>query len=92
MAIDMEKLYRVKVKEMSKGLYRWIHAMTKKSGDHTGPLLISCACTLILLCRHYNADPRRVMDTTDRVLRNAQDIRPKEFRAMRAYMKGELPK
>ena len=49
------------------------------------------ATLLITVCKRYGVDVRRVLDTTDRVIRDAQDKHPIEMRAMARYLREELP-
>lgn len=48
------------------------------------------AALFLMICDRYAVDPRRVLEITDRVLRDARDKHPVEMRAMARYIREEL--
>jgi hypothetical protein len=49
------------------------------------------AALFISICERYHVDVRRVLETTDRILRDAREKHPVEMRAMARYIREELP-
>lgn len=54
-------------------------------------VVVAIAVLFIEICARYHADVRRVLETTDRILRDARDKHPVEMRAMARYLREELP-
>jgi hypothetical protein len=54
-------------------------------------VVASMAVLLLAMCERYRVDVRRVLETTDRVLRDARERHPVEMRAMARYLREELP-
>lgn len=51
--------------------------------------VVAMAATFLLLCEHWNVDPRDALLTARRIINHSEGKRP-EFAAVRDYMAGEL--
>ena len=49
------------------------------------------AVLLLMICERYFVDVRRVLEVTDRIIRDAREKHPVEMRAMSRYLREELP-
>jgi hypothetical protein len=54
-------------------------------------VVAAVATLFLIICKRYRVDVRRVLETTDRIVRDAQETHPVEMRAMARYLREELP-
>ena len=89
----IQDLYDVRWGEVSRLAYAYLTNFDQKFGkDEAGPkdLVTGIAVLFILLCKRFNLDPRRVLETTDRVIRRAKDVEPQYVGAISMYLEREL--
>lgn len=83
----LDKLGHVRLGEVRQAVMAWLHATSNTNPEN---LIVAGAVAFLALCRHQNIDPRRALEVSERVLRNAQDREPVEARALRLYLENEL--
>jgi hypothetical protein len=54
-------------------------------------IVAGIAALLILICRRYSVDCRRVLEVTERIQKDMRDLHPTEYRAMVRLIAEELP-
>lgn len=86
--LRMDRLYDASFNKLRKGIYAWVHAQVRERPENT---VAAAAAMFLLLCQRYKLSPRRVLDVSERVLRDASDRQPVELRAMRRLLREELP-
>jgi len=65
--------------------------LTRAQKERPAQITAAIATLFLAVCRRYRIEPRRVLEVTDRIMRDAQEKHPVEMRAMARYLKEELP-
>ncbi|NRA09623.1 MAG: hypothetical protein HRU02_15820 [Myxococcales bacterium] len=53
-------------------------------------LVTGVAVNFLLVCERFKLDPRRVLETADRITRRARDVSPQYVRGIEEYLAQEL--
>jgi len=85
-----DRLYDVKWALLRHASFAWIDSMDRLKMRHPADVVMATAVCLILICQRFGLEPRRVMDTADRVLRRAKDVTPQYPRAIEHWLKEEF--
>lgn len=68
-----------------------VRMLTSAQQEKPEAIVAALATLLITVCRRYGVEVRRVLEVTERIVRDAQDKHPVEMRAMARYLREELP-
>ena len=85
-----DRLYDVRWDFLKLVTFNWISGLDKMKHKSAADVVISTAVALILICRRFKLDARRVMDTADRIIRRAEDVTPQYPRAISQYLREEF--
>jgi hypothetical protein len=85
--VDIQKLYNVTPRAMKDVALKCCGVLQRSQGE---TVVAGVACFFLAICKRYDMDVRRVLDVTDRVIRDAQDKDPVEMRALATYLREEL--
>lgn len=85
-----DRLYDVNWHLLRHVTFGWIDRLDKVKQKTPADIVMAAAINLLLICERFGLDPRRVMDTADRVVRRARDVAPQYPRAIEQYLKEEL--
>ena len=86
--LNLTKLYDLTAVGIKDASMRMLGPVQKERPE---AVVAASAALFIAICERYNVDVRRVLETTDRVIRDARDKHPVEMRAMARYLRKELP-
>jgi hypothetical protein len=86
--LNISKLYDLKTIDLRDCSIRMMMSVQRQKPEQ---IVAATAVLLLLICRRYRIDVRRVLETTERVLRDAADKHPVEIRGLKTYMNEELP-
>lgn len=82
-------LYNVSYKDIQEAAFWVLHKMQ----DRPPQVFLSALAWLFLAaCKHYDVDPRTVLEVGDRTHRRALDVAPQYPRAIAQFMREELPR
>lgn len=84
----LDRLMNVNVREVKAVVMRSVFRSTKETAVN---MVAATAMLLILLCERHNIGVVEVLGAADRMLRKAADTMPVEVRALRRYVREELP-
>lgn len=85
--IDLQKLYTVRASSLRDTALRICGVLQKTRGED---VVVGAATFFLAVCKRYNLDVRRVLETTDRVMKDSTDKHPVEMRALSTYLRKEL--
>jgi len=85
--VDIQKLYHITPRAMKDVALKACGVLQKERPE---VVVAGVACFFLAICKRYNLNVRSVLDTTDRVIRDAQDKNPVEMRALHTYLRREL--
>lgn len=88
LAVRLDRLYDIDFEDVANGA---LHINTKLTKFSPAAYLGTLAAMFLLVCERLKVDPRRVLETTDRVLRRALDRQPVKVRAVRRWLREEIP-
>jgi hypothetical protein len=86
--LDLTKMYNLTAIGIKDASVRMLGTVQKEKPE---AVVAAFATLFISICERYHVDVRRVLETTDRILRDARDKHPVEMRAMARYLREELP-
>lgn len=86
--LDITKLYDLTTVGLRDCTIRATMAVQNEKPE---AIVATFATVLIMICERFRVDVRRVLEVTDRVIRDARDKHPVEMRAMDRYLREELP-
>ena len=87
-----DRLYDVRWKFVKQAAFAYIDMLDRTKLSKTPNMVIMGVAVLFLMvCERFKLEPRRVLDTADRVLRRARDVEPQFPRGIAEYLKKELP-
>lgn len=84
----IDRLYDVKWRDVKLAAMGWLNQV-----QYTAPAdqVIALAVTFLLICERFKLEPRRVLEASERVLRRAIELEPHYPRAIKAYLREEIP-
>lgn len=85
-----DRLYDVQWRQVKQAAFAWIDSLQRLK--HTAPVQVvtGTALNFLLVCERFKLNPRRVLETADKVLRRAREADPQYPRAIAQYLKEEL--
>jgi hypothetical protein len=86
--LQLTKLYDLTAIGIKNTAMRMLGTVQKEQPEQ---VVAGIAALFLGICERYGVEPRRVLETTDRIIRDARDKHPVEMRAMARYMRKELP-
>ena len=86
--LNLTKLYDLTALGIKNASMRMLSTVQQERPE---AVVAAIACLFIGICERYHVDVRRVLETTDRVMRDARERHPVEMRAMARYLREELP-
>jgi len=85
-----DRLYDVDWHILRHVTFSWIDTFGRIKKTRPADIVVAAAINLILICERFKLDPRRVMDTADRVVRRARDVAPQYPRAIEQFLREEF--
>jgi hypothetical protein len=85
-----DKLYDVDWHLLRHVTFGWIDAIGRIKRASPADVVVAAAINLLLVCERFKLNPRRVMDTADRVVRRARDVAPQYPRAIEQFLNEEF--
>ena len=85
-----DRLYDVRWDFLKLVTFQWISTLDKMKHKSAADVVTATAVTLLLVCRRFGLEPRRVMDTAERIVRRAEDVNPQYPRAISQYLAEEF--
>lgn len=86
-----DRLYDVHWNVTRHVLMAWFTAMDNSKLRRPVDVVMASATVFLLVCERFNLNPRRVLDTADRVIRRARDHQPQYVRGAEEYLRKEVP-
>lgn len=88
--MNYDKLYGVAWKDIRQNAMTYVTMLDKIKHKRPEQVLMGLAILTILACRRFKVDPRRLLETAERVLRFAEDTLPQYPRAISEWFEKEL--
>lgn len=85
--MKIDRMYNVDVEEVNHAAFRVLHHVQQLP---TPALVTGVAWLFLSVCERYGLEPRRVLEVSERVRRDALDRRPVQARAIRRFLREEL--
>jgi hypothetical protein len=85
--LDMTKIHNISHAAMKDVALKCCGVLQKTPGE---VVVAGVACFFLIICKRYNMPVRRVLEATERVVRDSQEQNPVEMRALATYLKREL--
>lgn len=87
-----DRLYDVKWRLVKQASFAYIDMMDRTGLRNTpNMVVIGVSVLFLLVCERFKLEPRRVLETADRVLRRAREVEPQFPRGIAEYLAKELP-
>lgn len=86
-----DRLYDLRWREIRQVAFSWIDQLDRIAHKRPAQVVGGLAVVFLLVCERFKADPRRVLETAERILRRAQDTEPMYPGAIRDYLRSEMP-
>ena len=87
----LDRLYDVTWADLRLVAYNWIDRLDKQKIRRPADIVAGLGVLFLLVCERYDLDPREALVVSDRILRRATEVTPMYPRAMRAYLRHEVP-
>lgn len=85
-----DRLYDIRWKEARQVLAAWMTALDNTKTRAPSEVVMGAAIVFKLTCERFKLNPRRVLETADRVVRTARDQSPQYVRGMEEYLVKEI--
>lgn len=86
--LRLDKLYNLDRVRIKDACLRIVYALDKERAE---AVVAASAVFFLEVCDRYGVDVRRVLETTDRVRKDIREKNSVEYRALKRYLKEELP-
>jgi hypothetical protein len=90
----LDRLYDVRWDLIKKLTFGWISGLDRSTGNARpapADAVMAAAINFILLTERYGLEGREVLTAADRVIRRADDVSPQYTRAVRDFLREEMP-
>jgi len=85
-----DRLYDVRWRWIKQVSFAYLDTLDKISHKTPAQVVSGVAVLFLLVCERFELDPRRVLETADRILRRARDVEPMYPRGIAEYLTREL--
>tara|TARA_Y100000361_G_scaffold117303_1_gene108436 strand:+ start:373 stop:657 length:285 start_codon:yes stop_codon:yes gene_type:complete len=89
-----DRLYDVRWDLIRLVTFAWLTRLDQATGNKRpapADVVMAAAINFILVVERFGVNPREVLTVADRVIRRADDVSPTYTRAIRGFLKEELP-
>ena len=85
-----DRLYDIQWKAIREVSFSYIDRVDKLGVKSPQQVVGGIGVLFLLVCERFRLDPRRVLETSDRILRRARDVEPAVPRAIAGFLRNEL--